>query len=320
MRKMIDLSLAKLPETDPSEWPEPQPLPDGLPPVQPFDPKLLPTTLRPWVMDIADRVQCAPDYVAATVMAALGSTIGRKLGIRPQEHTDWTVTPNQWAMIIGRPGVLKSPAMEAALAPLKHLSGKAIQAFDTDQIEYKSKKKLHDLMMSEAEKRAKKFIEKGDKPMTVLAKMLEVEGEPETPKLRRYIAVNTTAEALGELHRENPNGLLIHRDEMVSLLKSLDREDNSEARGFYLTGWNGDSSYTFDRIGRGLNLHIDAVCLSMLGSTQPGRIAEYISQAVLGGAGDDGLIQRFGLLVWPDQTSWRDVDRLPDSEAKRGGI
>jgi putative DNA primase/helicase len=58
-----------------------------------------------------------------------------------------------------------------------------------------------------------------------------------------------------------------------------------------------------------------------LGSTQPGRIADYIRQAVRGGSGDDGLIQRFGLLVWPDNgNEWRDVDRWPDNSAKREAI
>jgi putative DNA primase/helicase len=117
---------------------------------------------------------------------------------------------------------------------------------------------------------------------------------------------------------DNPNGVLAFRDEMVSLLKTLDREEYAAARGFFLTGWNGTDSYTFDRIIRG-HQHIEAVCISMLGSTQPGRIEEYIGRAVRGGAGDDGLVQRFGLLVWPDTPGeWRNVDRLPDSEARRG--
>jgi len=35
------------------------------------------------------------------------------------------------------------------------------------------------------------------------------------------------------------------------------------------------------------------------------------------GAGDDGLIQRFGLLVWPDQAPlWQSVDRHPNSAAR----
>ena len=140
----------------------------------------------------------------------------------------------------------------------------------------------------------------------------------ETPSLKRYIVNDTSAASLGELHRQNHNGLLVYRDELVSLLKTLERDDNSEARGFYLTGWNGDSPYTFDRIGRGMNLHIPAVCLSLLGSTQPGRISKFIKAAVNGGTGDDGLLQRFGLVVWPDTGStWKDVDRWPDNDAKR---
>ena len=36
-----------------------------------------------------------------------------------------------------------------------------------------------------------------------------------------------------------------------------------------------------------------------------------------GEKGDDGLLQRFQLLVWPDPpASWRNVDRWPDTEAK----
>ena len=299
-------------------YPEPQILPEGLPPVADFDFALLPDTLQPWAQDICERVQCAPDYVGASIMAGLGSVIGRKLGMRPQARTDWTVTPNQWALVIGRPGVLKSPAMEAALSPLKRLASQATQLHQMQMQDYAIATKIAKLKADEGEKTARKVLAKNP-GLDVSAYFANI--EPEAPSLRRYIANDTTAAALGELHRQNHNGLLVFRDELVSLLKSLDREDNAEARGFYLTGWNGDSPYTFDRITRGMNLHIPAVCLSMLGSTQPGRIAEYLRHAVRGGSGDDGLIQRFGLLVWPDNTgNWRNVDRWPDSDAKLEAI
>lgn len=296
-------------------WPEPQPLPDGLLPIQPFNFALLPNTLRPWAQDICERIQCPPDFVAVTIMAGLGAIIGRKIGIRPQAHTDWTESPNQWALVIGRPGVLKSPAIEAALSPLKRLVAQATEAHKLEVEDYKRAAKLANIMTDVGEKAAKKTLAKS--PDADVSSLLNIK-EPEAPIMRRYITNDSTAAALGELHRQNPNGLLVHRDEMVSLLKYLDREDNSEARGFYLTGWNGNSAYTFDRISRGMNLHISAVCLSMLGSTQPGRIAEYIGQAVRGGTGDDGLIQRFGLLVWPDtRGDWQNCDRWPDDDAKR---
>ena len=42
-----------------------------------------------------------------------------------------------------------------------------------------------------------------------------------------------------------------------------------------------------------------------------------MNQATQGEKGDDGLLQRFQLLVWPDPpASWRNVDRWPDTEAK----
>ncbi len=297
------------------DWPEPQPLPSELPAVEPFAPELLPATIKPWAMDICDRMQCPYDYVGAAVMAALGATIGRKVGIRPQARTDWTEYPNQWAVIIGRPGVLKSPAMEAVLAPLKRLQAQEHEAHQSAVADYERAKQIAKLKAEAAEKRARDVLKRN--PRADVSAELAVE-ESEAPVMRRFIANDTSCESLGELLRQNPAGVLVYRDEIVSLLKTLDREENAGARGFYLMGWSGASGYTFDRIGRGLNLHIPAVCLSVLGSTQPGRIAEYIRVAVKGGSGDDGLIQRFGLMVWPDiGGEWRDVDRCPDTEARR---
>jgi len=40
------------------------------------------------------------------------------VGIRPQALTDWTEVANMWALIVGRPGLMKSPAMKEALAPI----------------------------------------------------------------------------------------------------------------------------------------------------------------------------------------------------------
>ena len=59
---------------------------------------------------------------------------------------------------------------------------------------------------------------------------------------------------------------------------ALNREEFAPARGFFLSAWNRTWGYTFDRIVRGAT-HIEAACQSLLGSTQPGRIAEYIRRA-----------------------------------------
>ena len=303
-----------------AHWPEPQPLPSGLPDVQSFDLQLLPQSLQPWVSDISERMQCPADFVAAPAVVAAGSLIGRKVLMRPQARSDWAVSPNQWGLLVGRPGVMKSPAMGEALGPLKRLEGRAFEAFEKESKRHSAESKLSKMQAELAEKEARKALEKTLKDGSVskdeLLGMLS-DDEVDAPTPRRYSTNDSTAAALGELHIKNPNGLLVVRDELVALLKSLDRDDNAEGRGFYLTGWNGTDSYTIDRILRGMNLRIPAVCLSLVGSTQPGRIAEYVRHAVRGGSGDDGLIQRFGLTVWPDSPkTWKECDRWPDSEAK----
>ena len=98
------------------KWADPDPLPEGLPPVASFDLGLLPETLRPWAADIVETMQAPPDFAGVTIMTALGTVIGRKIGIGPQRNTGWTETANQWGVVIGRPGILKSPTVEACLA------------------------------------------------------------------------------------------------------------------------------------------------------------------------------------------------------------
>jgi putative DNA primase/helicase len=88
-------------------------------------------------------------------------------------------------------------------------------------------------------------------------------------------------------------------------------------RAFYLEAWNGSGAFEIDRIGRGSS-YIPALCVSILGGIQPGPLSSYVYETVRGGRGDDGLLQRFQLLVWPDppKGAWRKVDRYPDKEAK----
>jgi putative DNA primase/helicase len=52
--------------------------------------------------------------------------------------------------------------------------------------------------------------------------------------------------------------------------------------------------------------------MSMLGGIQPGRLRSYLVDALKDGPANDGLLQRFQLLVWPDQPHWSYVDRTPD--------
>jgi putative DNA primase/helicase len=299
-------------DTTTSHLPEPKPLPSGLAPVEQFNSEFLPVALTPWVNDISVRLQCPPDYVAIAATTALGSVIGRRIGIKPQSKTDWLEVPNLWGAFIGRPGMLKSPAMMEALKPIRHLEAEAAKENEVAEQAYRAGLNTYKLRAQVAASLAKKKLKAGESADIEF----DVGGEPEEPLPVRYRTNDSSYEAVGELLIANPDGILIERDELVSLLQHLDREDQAVARGFYLSAWSGQQPYTFDRIVRG-HRHIDAACVSVLGNTQPARIAEYIRRANLGGAGGDGLIQRFGLLVWPDApTEWQNVDEYPNGAAR----
>jgi hypothetical protein len=301
------------------DWPEPKALLNELAPVDAFDSSFLPDRLAPWVDDITNRLQCPGDYVGVSATVALSATYGRRIAIAPQQKTDWYEVPNLWGAFVGPPGMLKSPAMNEALKPLRYLEAEAAKAYEIDLEAFNAGIDEFKLRMEVKKALQKKHLKKAagsdasgdEKPFK-----FELGDEPEEPVAVRYRTNDTSYEKLGELLVDNPSGLLVERDELISLLRHLDRDDQANARGFFLSGWSGTQPYTFDRITRG-HKHVQAVCVSILGNTQPSRIAEYVRRANADGGGGDGLIQRFNLLVWPDACpDWHNVDQYPDSRAR----
>ena len=295
-------------------WPIPTPLPDALPSVLPFDPELLPAALRGWVVDIAHRMQCPPDFPAVGAVVALSSLVGARVVVQPKAKDDWHVVPNLWGLIVGRPGVMKSPALAEVLKPLHRLQNTEFGLWQEAHNAWAIDSKLAELLGAANEKKAKALASKNPAAARTLLQPLDA---LEEPAVRRYIVNDATVEKLGELLRVDPWGTLSYRDELYGLLTSMDKQGQEGSRTFYLQAYDGNQGYTFDRIGRG-TVHIERVCLAMLGGIQPGRLQEYVRGAVSGGGADDGLLQRFGLTVWPDVAGeFRHVDQWPDTTSRQ---
>ena len=204
--------------------------------------------------------------------------------------------------------------MGEALKPIHHLEAEAAKENEIAQEAYAAGMDAYELHKQVNKALARDELKANKNKNAKID--LDFGEKPKEPTPVRYRTNDFTYEAIGELQIANPTGLLVERDELVSLLKQLDRDEQAVARGFYLSGWSGTQPYTFDRIIRG-HRHIEAVCISVLGNTQPARIAEYVRLRQCGGAGGDGLMQRFGFLVWPDPPrEWRDIDQYPNSTAR----
>jgi Protein of unknown function (DUF3987) len=216
--------------------------------------------------------------------------------------------------IIAPPGFMKSPVIQAATRSLNQIQTEWRQEHEEAMEDYAREKEEYELRRAAWKEQYKANMKKGkgtpDRP----------EHEPEAPKLRRLIVNDATFEALHQTMSENPAGVLLIRDELTGLLSRLDQEQYGTERAFYLQSWNGDTGHTIDRIGRG-TIHVGACCMSMLGGIQPGRLRSYMVDALEDGPSNDGLIQRFQLLVWPDTApDWRYVDRAPDAVSEQQAV
>lgn len=291
----------------------PRDIPNKLPPVLPVSDAMMPGPFRGYVEDCAERMNCPPDFILAGLMCSLGSVLGRKVAIAPQQKTNWHEFPNLWSMIVGRPSAMKSPSLRAGMVFLERLAWEARERHKVAEVEFSKKEMGLELKLKAAKEKAKKAFNAGDE--SAFDGLESLEFEP--PALRRYDTQSANFASLHLLLTENPNGLLLFNDELSQLLASFGSEKGQELKAMLLSLWTGKDSQTLDRIERGLNLYLQPTTISVMGGTQPGKIGRFIREAMHEGPGDDGFLQRFALLCWPDLAGeFRHVDRWPDNAAK----
>lgn len=297
----LKIFLGLVPSAEACQAKQPQRLPSALRPVLKLDTSHLPDVLRDAVIDLADRLQCPPDYLAVAMLSAAGAVIGNKVGIFPYANDEsWEVYPALWGGIVGDPGTKKTPSLLHAHKPLQHLEIQASKQYAQDLQAYKQALLQHD----KAVEAWSKNKNSGFKPIP-----------PVEPKRTRYVVHDSTYQALGVILADNPRGVLALADELSGLLQSLDTAGQEASRGFYLSGWSGTGGYSFDRVGRG-SITLERYCLSVFGGFQPDRVKAYVQFTQRGSSKNDGLLQRFQLLVWPDALgSFQFVDRPPNQAA-----
>lgn len=152
-------------------------------------------------------------------------------------------------------------------------------------------------------------------PYRAIAKAAEAAHVGEEPP--PYLAGDATIEILGVRMGEIKDGraLLVVRSELSGLLGSFTRKGREGDRAFYLEAAMGDEWHRVDRMGR--DPVVVRLCLALYGGIQPGALARHVAAARGGGGGADGLLQRFGLAVFPDPLrTYKPSDRSADVAAR----
>jgi hypothetical protein len=98
--------------------------------------QVLPDVVRDFIVETADSIGCSRSYVALPLLTAHGAAIGnsRRLVVK----RTWLALPTIWTAIVGESGTAKSPAMKAALAPVKRIQAAALKRHDEAMKDYES--------------------------------------------------------------------------------------------------------------------------------------------------------------------------------------
>ncbi len=261
-------------------------------PVPPIQREMLPQTIADYAFDQGELVGVEPAMIAIPALVACAAALHDGVQLQVKRHeTGWRESARLWCAVVGNPSIKKSPSISKAISRVRKIN--ADLAEDNKKILAQHAADL------EAYKDAKKEAKKTGDVVTA----------PEQPMLQRLVVQDTTVEALSEVLKDNPRGILCLQDELSGWFGSMDAYSGGKAggkdRAHWLEAYNGGGRVV-DRVMRG-TLSIPNWSVSMIGGIQPDAIRR-IAQNMT----DDGLMQRFMIVIGRNA---KEHDRQEDTAA-----
>jgi hypothetical protein len=260
------------------------------PPELPLD--VLPRALVAYVRDQAELTGCDPAIIGLSALVAAAACINDGVRLQPKRYDPtWTESARLWVAIVGDPSTKKSPAISKAVRHVKRIDHRMAEDNASAMSDYRWQ---HDQW-----KEAKKADKTNPPP------------EPKQPAIKRLVVEDITVEALTEVLKDNPRGVLTLKDELTGWFASMDAykgaaKGASMDRAHWLEAYNGGRR-SIDRVTRG-SVIVPNWSTCIIGGVQPDMMRRVASSM-----GNDGLLQRFMVLC--ARPAVVDVDRAPDMQA-----
>lgn len=291
-------------------------MPPKFRPAPALNPELLPASLAGYVADCANRMRIPAEMIATPMLVALGSVIGKKVCVQPRsKDTSWLEYPNLWGVSILPPAMLKSPSLNAAMKFINELETNAQREHAVAMMAWDSDERVRKLEVKDKESQAKKLVLAGDREGA--RRLLDRIHEIKPPIRKRFVITDATPEARLEILCDNPNGVLLIRDELDGHIAQLRKDGYENARAQELQFFDGHQDYSDDRIKRGSHI-AEGPRMALFGNLQPAKLEKYLREMHRGGS-DDGYLQRMlQLAVQPTiEQEFELLDKPPDAEADR---
>ena len=215
-----------------------------------------PEKVQTIILDMVRYENFKVEYLAPAMLSAVSSALGGTYYVRVKGQ--WITNAALYIIMVGRPGLGKTPPLEAAFQPIRRNDNANMEKFKTDMAAYQNAAKES----------------KGDCGM-------------EKPVLARTLVSDFTPEALLLAHYNSPRGITILVDEIMGMFNSANRYNNGQLIEQLLTAWSG-GALDVVRVNNPIPIHIEHPCINMIGTTQTKRMGELMKK----GYEENGLLDR----------------------------
>ena len=144
---------------------------------------IFPKFIQDTIIELHDHGNYNIDYTSVSIFTALAGIIGNSYHLR--KHIEWIENPSMWVVLVGKSGQNKSAPLKTAFKAIKNLQKQYDQEYEAAIANYDP-----DL------------------------------GEKKPTKKKLY-STDPTFEALINMHKQNPNGLILMPDEFKSFILNL---------------------------------------------------------------------------------------------------
>lgn len=280
----------------PVDWPEPMDVFGKFEGPQ-LKREMLPTCIADFVFEQAETIGTDPGIIALSCIVASSALISDEIRVQPKRHDQtWTEAARLWGAIVGDPSLKKSPAMSAAVKPVRKMDMEMESQNAQARAEYEQAEALYKAGQNEFTKKHAKG-EVAQKPE-----------KPSRPPNKRLLVEDITVEALSEVLMDNHKGVLCVQDELSGWFGAMDAYKSGAGgkdRANWLEMYNGGGR-RIDRVTRG-TIVVPNWSACILGGIQPDAIRKIAANMT-----EDGLMQRFMVVI--GRASSHGVDRPADMD------
>lgn len=201
-----------------------------------FPLEVFPQKMQSIIIDMVVHGNFKVDYVAMSMLSAASAALGNTYRIHVKQ--DWDTNAALYIILVGRPGMGKTPPLQLAYKPIREYERKLFDKF------------CHELDLYEAACATK---ESGSKEM-------------KKPILKRVTLDDFTLEALVLEHYNNLRGIAINYDEILGLLANTDRYGKNPMLERLLSIWSG-CHLENTRVKNDRPQRVEEPCVNIIGTT-----------------------------------------------------